>query len=573
MSRTNAWQIWLTAILPLVLAMPAAGQSFYRYQAETGTLSGVFINNAVAGYSGTGYVTGFDNGTDKVTVQATVPAGLYELWVRYNSPYGHKGYTYQVGAERGDGSFDGTASPNPYQLDRAGVFKLSSATTPLAIIKNWGYYDVDYFELRPTTVAPPSPVPTTLSDPLADARTQYLMDYLVANYGSKTLAAQQSNIGVNGVWPSANYLSKSGGLVPAIRGSDFIEYSPSRVAHGSTPAGESERVINWAKQTGGVVSMMWHWNAPTDLIDTPGHEWWRGFYTDSTTFDVEDVLAHPGSSKYNLLVSDIDAIATQLQKYEDAGVPVLWRPLHEAQGGWFWWGAKGAEPFKELWNLMYDRLTNVHGLHNLIWVYTSSAGDQDFQNWYPGDDVVDIVGADVYTDASSAMSGQWLDLLDEYDGRKMVTLSETGTLPIPSAFDEREIRWSWFMPWDIDGPDLGVTTHYTAAQIQAVLGHDDVITLNELPVTPWSILATANADFSGDGAIDGADLLKWQQTMWDFGGPADANGDGFIDGSDLAVWKYQVGLLLAAQAAQAAPEPAALALATLAAIVVVGCRK
>src|SRR6185312_4748599 len=142
---------------------------------------------------------------------------------------------------------------------------------------------------------------------------------------------------------------KSNNLVPAVRGSDFIEYSPSRISHGSNPNGETERIIDWAKSTGGIPTMMWHWNAPTDLIDTPGHEWWRGFYTDSTTFDVQAALAAPGSAKYNLLVSDIDAIAVQLQKFEDAGVPVIWRPLHEAQGNmpdgaaWFWWGAKGPQ--------------------------------------------------------------------------------------------------------------------------------------------------------------------------------------------------------------------------------------
>ena len=96
---------------------------------------------------------------------------------------------------------------------------------------------------------------------------------------------------------------------------------------------------------------------------------------------MQKALADPNSADYKLLLRDMDAIAVQLQKFSDAGVPVLWRPLHEAEGGWFWWGAKGPEPFKKLWRLMYDRFTNVHHLHNLIWVDCSGTNP----DWYPGD--------------------------------------------------------------------------------------------------------------------------------------------------------------------------------------------
>ena len=72
---------------------------------------------------------------------------------------------------------------------------------------------------------------------------------------------------------------------------------------------------------------------------------------------------------------------------------LLWRPLHEASGKWFWWGAKGAAPCKALWNLMYDRMVNHHGLTNLIWVWNSDGADYE---WYPGDDKVDILARDFY---------------------------------------------------------------------------------------------------------------------------------------------------------------------------------
>src|ERR1043165_6132408 len=131
----------------------------------------------------------------------------------------------------------------------------------------------------------------------------------------------------------------------------------------------------------------WHWNAPKDLIDQPGKEWWRGFYTEATTFDVTMAMNDVTSDEYTLIIRDIDAIATQLKRLQSANIPVIWRPLHEAEGKWFWWGAKGAEPCKWLWKLLYDRLVNEHHLDNLIWVWTST-GNPDATQWYPGDDYV-----------------------------------------------------------------------------------------------------------------------------------------------------------------------------------------
>jgi mannan endo-1,4-beta-mannosidase len=334
------------------------------------------------------------------------------------------------------------------------------------------------------------------------------MHYLASNYGSKTLSGQQHDSSKNLAFPTQAYLNKSGGIVPAIRGADFIEYSPSRIAFGANPNNESEQSIQWARQTGGIVTMMWHWNAPADLVNSQEWPWWRGFYTQATTFDLPGALANPSGDDYQLILRDIDAIASELQKFDDAGVPVIWRPLHEAQGAWFWWGGHGPETFKELWHLMYDRLTNVHGLHNLIWEFTSSPADAGHLDWYPGDDVADLVSLDVYTDQSSSMSGQWLDILDEYDGRKIIALSETGTLPSAQLLTERGIDWSYLSPW------TNVWTDFSAAQLQAMLNHDDVITLGELPLMPWSTQAPVSAgDFNKDNVVDAADYVVWRNGL------------------------------------------------------------
>jgi mannan endo-1,4-beta-mannosidase len=344
----------------LVFAATSAVRAQHlRYEAETAqTLSGVVVRNSVGGYSGTGYVTDFTSSADYVQLQVDVPDGLYEMWVGYRSPFGEKGYTYRVDGETGDGMFSQSSA---FAADRAGLFNVRGTTNTLSIQHNWGYYDIDYFEFRPFTPPTVLPVSAQLVDEQADARTRFLMGYLADMYGEKTLSGQQHEVGQNLPFPGSSYLAKSGGLVPAIRGSDLMDYSPSRRLRGENPQNEVEQTIAWARQTGGIVTMMWHWNAPANLIDQPGREWWRGFYTNATTFNLPGALANPGGGDYQLLLRDIDAIAVELQKFEDAGVPVIWRPLHEAQGAWFWWGAYGPETFKQLWNLTYDRLTNVHG--------------------------------------------------------------------------------------------------------------------------------------------------------------------------------------------------------------------
>ncbi len=174
---------------------------------------------------------------------------------------------------------------------------------------------------------------------------------------------------------SVTWVEENVGRAPAIAGLDMMDYSPSRVERG-TSSQEVENALAWHER-GGITTFVWHWNAPTGLIDeSGGREWWRGFYTDATTFDattfdVAAALADRRSEEYALLIRDIDAIAAEFSRRQDAGVPVLWRPPHEAEGGWFWWGAKGPEPAKELYRLMYDRMVDHHGPHNLVWVWNS----------------------------------------------------------------------------------------------------------------------------------------------------------------------------------------------------------
>ncbi len=456
-----------------------------KIEAENATRSsGMTVGNSVAGYSGTGYVQGFDNTFAKnVTFTMNAPAaGVYDLTIRYGTPSGEKGYVLEVNGQQSQGMFPNVAT---YGTAQAGKFSLKAGNNTLVIGGGWGWYTIDYITLTSATVTPPAKPAKNLTDANATTSTKNLFSYLVDVYGTKVLAAQQETNELQEI----NYVRTHSGKDPAIGSYDLIEYSPSRVEHGARPQGFSESAIQWAKkdQGRGIISLIWHWNAPTDLINqAPDKLWWSGFYTRATTFDIAAVLADKNGAKYQLLLRDIDVIATELKKFQAQDIPVLWRPLHEAGGGWFWWGAKGAAPFKELWQILYDRLTNHHQLHNLIWVYTA---EHNKPEWYPGDAYVDIVGIDIYENTASAsnLSAQWTGLQTLFNGKKLVTLSETGNLPNPEFIRSFGTWWSWFAVW----PGADFTRKQPTSLLRSVFNDPDVITLDELP--DWRNYGTVTA--------------------------------------------------------------------------------
>lgn len=492
----------LAAILAFCCLTSSVIAQSYRYEAELGLLSGngtsILSNNGASGSQYVRFNTGDSNNSVSVT-PLDLPDGLYEMWVGFRSVFGEKGYYFNVNGVSGSGMFDASST---FDEDLAGLFAVEGGLSNASISQFWGYHDVDYLEFRPYEPTEVLPVVPSLVNENSTSRTHQLMHYLASIYGDKTLSGLQHDVhsGTN-TFPPSSYTAKSGGLLPAVRGSDLMNYSPTRAQFGQFHHNEVEDTIAWAQQTGGVVTMMWHWNAPDDLINQPGMEWWRGFYTNSTNFDLNGALNNPGGADYGKLISDIDTIAVQLQKLETAEIPVIWRPLHEAEGGWFWWGAHGADNFKELWNLMYDRLTDHHGLDNLIWEFTD-LGDP---NWYPGDEVVDMVGLDIYTDPTDNMSGPWLEALQRYNGNKLIALSESGTLPDADEMDLWGIEWNYFATWN------GFDVDFTAQQLQDTLGHKDVLTLDELPWFSWASSEPADGDYDNDGNVDGNDYLWWQR--------------------------------------------------------------
>jgi mannan endo-1,4-beta-mannosidase len=439
-------------------------------EAEQGILSGTQIANQRAGYTGSGYITGFDADGDKVTMKVDVSqSGIYKLNIRYAAPSGEKfNFVYVNDQNLGSVQF---AASNVFRETLVGKIFLNQGENTIAIVKEWGYFELDNIRLEPSQASPINPIASALvtSDP--SAKTSALYGFLSKTYGKAILSGQY------GGEVELNRIQSVSGKSPLMRGFDMIDYSPTRVEHG-TSSTEVEKAMTWHGLKG-IVTFAWHWNAPKDLIDQPGKEWWRGFYTDATTFDVSKAMNDNASEEYTLILRDIDAIAVQLKKLKDADVPVLWRPLHEAEGKWFWWGAKGPEACKWLWKLVFDRLVNHHQLNNLIWVWTST-GSPSAAEWYPGDDCVDIIGADIYLPAGTYSSNfiTFDNMASLYGGKKIITLSENGPIPDPDRLFVERADWNWFCTWSGDFITDGVSN--STSHINKVFNHEYVITLDEL---------------------------------------------------------------------------------------------
>ena len=145
---------------------------------------------------------------------------------------------------------------------------------------------------------------------------------------------------------------------------------------------------------------------------------------------------------------------------------------------------------------MYDRLTNHHHLNNLVWVLTS-----EDPAWYPGDDVVDVVGVDAYpSDRSDTLSSRWSPLLARFNGKKPIALTEFGGVPDIDAMRQVGVTWAYFCSWN---GGYGPSTE-TTAKVQRVYNSATVITKDEnarlTPAVSPGVVTVASGTIQIDSA-------------------------------------------------------------------------
>ena len=286
-----------------------------------------------------------------------------------------------------------------------------------------------------------------------------------------------------------HYIEQVTGKQPALLGFELLSYSPNinytdtddecmKEVEGNY--GTLKRAWEWADKKG-LITFTWHWFSPLG-----GRS--KSFFTVNTDFDASKAVIE-GTPENTALISDMDMMAGLLRPFCDKQIPILWRPFHEGEGDWFWWGAKGADAYKELYRYLYDQLTNKYGCHNLIWVWNGQNPD-----WYPGDEYVDIIGEDIYPDAHahSSESTRFLQAAGYTESRKMIVLSENGTMPDPDLMLRDGTLWGFFATWSGDfviHSGTALSNKYTDEEmLKKIFTHDLVLTREEVPdIRTWPL--------------------------------------------------------------------------------------
>ena len=433
-----------------------------------------------------------------------------------------------------------------------GIFRLNKGENTISFPSRYGYMAMDTVTVTKAEKHDYSVAVGDTCDPKATPETKALMSYLKSVYGSHIISGQQEIYGGghkgNYEWEN-EYLEELTGKVPAIRGVDFMNYNPLY----GWDDGTTERCIAWAKEKNGILTASWHINIPIDFENyTLGDavDWkectYKNYQASGSTFNTANVIKE-GTKEREYFDEAMKMLAEQLLRLQDENIPIILRPLHEAQGNegnygdgtsWFWWGDRGAEVYKELWKLLYTTLTEEYGLHNIIWEFNS----YDYANsptWYPGDEYVDIVAYDKYNveynrgDGKSsgpnllAISGKFDYLFKLTQGKKMVAMAENDTIPALDNILVEDAGWLYFCPWYDGGEDGGTAflgeNYQDHEELKKMYQSEYCITLDELPSDLYSFKGTS--EDTTKPAEEGTS--KTGEAVW-----GDSNGDGEVGIAD-----------------------------------------
>lgn len=316
-----------------------------------------------------------------------------------------------------------------------------------------------------------------------------------------TYNSQNRNYTYNDYNYDINYMKELTGLYPAIQGFDFGSYCPCY----AWDDGVANRIIEWVNDKGGIATASWHINVPTTMSDyTYGEslDFSKTTYSEKTDFVTANCMVE-GTAEYDYFNLCVKNLAAELQKLQDANVPLIFRPFHEAEGNggkdgsgaWFWWSKEGYEVYNQLWIYLYDKLTEEYGLHNLIWEQNLYAWSDDSALWYTGDDYVDIVGFDKYNyqynrhDGKTgepnldAESSTFWSQVGYVNNEKMVSMPENDCIPSLDNLLTEKAGWLYFCPWyDSESAHFITSDDYqNKDEVIKLYQSDYCITLDELP--------------------------------------------------------------------------------------------
>ena len=425
-------------------------QSGTLYEAESAELKGgAKVATDKPEFSGDGYVTGFGaEGKASVSFEIDVPSNQhYDLSFNILS---EKAVNCRI--DLGDSqltTFRTTDNGQFTYITLYGVF-LTKGKQKLEITPENGDMCLDYLKVENNTSL--SDITYNAKGELANKNAgesaKELMSFLTDNYGKYIITGQYAYGGDNS---ELDLIYRTTGKYPVVRFSNFEV--PDQSFDGSFK--EVDAAAEWYLN-GGISCVSWFWKAPSDKKS--------GVRTDETDFDLSKAvtdlkiaelteeelreLYSKGtiSKECYGLILDIDNMAGQLTSLKNRGVPVLWRPLPEGYGNWYWWGAKGADSYKWLWNLLYDRLTNYFELDNLIWIWNGQSDSTLVDKR-----TFDIAAVDLYFNGEKDYGNRYYEefaAVQKFVGSdKLIAISECGCVPdMDAAFRDNAV-WSFFGMW------------------------------------------------------------------------------------------------------------------------------
>ena len=335
-----------------------------------------------------------------------------------------------------------------------------------------------------TAFAAAQAAPDTLAAELQGKKTAILSYVAQLPAQKRTLAGVQVNeYEVYIDCTSADRLTEQTGKRPAVLGLELM----NAIAYPPYPNYLIDRALTQSA-AGGLVTMAWHQRNPVEVCQ-------RGEYYECTkkamTPETLKAVMTPGTKEHALWLADVRAMAKTLHKLHEAGVVVLFRPYHEMNGGWFWWGKQEALP--ELWDALYDELVVREKLDNLVWIWSVDREAPDAARYFPKRHKPDIVGTDMYeTDANTPKFVAAKSNLTKLGGTAAFAVTETGQAPGAKVLDE--INPAYVLLW---GDHLNVNWTWNGdcplcnkpEQVAAFMKLPRIVTLDEMPAALKTTIA------------------------------------------------------------------------------------
>jgi mannan endo-1,4-beta-mannosidase len=305
--------------------------------------------------------------------------------------------------------------------------------------------------LSPAKVAAADAAMAAPVTPNASPEAKALLQFLYSISGAHTMTGQHNFPNTKDA--STRRAAEIYGKTPAIFGQDFGFAAPGDK---DAAAARPDIIAEVKRQytNGAIIALCWHAVPPT--ADEPVmFQPKRGAASTNKLASVQGRLTDeqwndlitPGTELYRHWCAQVDVIAGYLKELQAAHIPVLWRPYHEMNGDWFWWGGRrGERGTAVLYRQLFDRLVNHHRLNNLIWIWSldrPSTPERQFTDFFPGTNYFDIAGLDVY---HNDFQQKYYDDLLRLAAGKPITLAEVGPPPTVAIL-EQQPKWTWWMSW------------------------------------------------------------------------------------------------------------------------------